>query len=586
MASLSKHIEEISSLTERKSELKFKSGDLRNSIQSLETQSPDFVGKNIFQEVENKMKLEMLRRITLETSISKLTSLKEEILSRTPDVNDHVIREELHETIAGLERMNVLLTDLSEKFDELFGSSSARQTLINQIRSETLGREVTYEELMSYKSDCEKLESAIASLDDIHEDFYIKLARIVFINISGNIKGAEMHKVTRFIKLQINKLQSYIHTKGYLLVAYILWGAMILLLTHMGRPYSGMIWKIVLITTIFISSSNYLKLVDSFKIIAEVDAKLEACSDGVEETILQKLKEEEEIKKKDLQVKADAVSRDIDKAKKDLSDFDATMEEKRNQYRDQFQKEADESSRLYQEQYDKSREVLTQCKNDLDIVSKEITEIEEKLDVLRNNIVSVAGLSTATTEKEQIMSTEMLMGFDTKTNLPLTLDVVHPAVLKGSEDEVDYMIHTMIVQLLGRMQPTKIHIYVYDPMFAGRDYVSYIHKKYEGEGVTLVRNQEAFNHLLKEFETTVVDFQFTLKTFKGIRDYNEYMVETDSVTKPYNLIILKAIPPNIERLSVYGEHYGFYWLITKEPKDDNDLEVFKSIFKTELSLPD
>ena len=84
----------------------------------------------------------------------------------------------------------------------------------------------------------------------------------------------------------------------------------------------------------------------------------------------------------------------------------------------------------------------------------------------------------------------------------------------------------------------------------------------------------------------MVDFQFTLKTFKGIKEYNEYMVETDSVTKPYNLIIMKAIPPNIERLSVYGEHYGFYWISTKEPKDEDSLEVFQSICKNELSLPD
>ncbi len=586
MPSLSNQISTISSLTERKGDLKFKANDLRNSIQSLESQSPNFIGKNIFQEVENKMKIENLRRVTIESGITKLTRLKEEMLSRTPEVSDHIIREELHETIAGLEKMNVLLSKLSEKFDELFGSSSARQTLINQIRAETIGKEITYEELMSYQQDCEKLETAIASLDDIHEDFYIKLARIVFINISGNIKGAEAHKITRFIKLQINKLQSYIHTKGYLLLAYVLWGLLVLLLTHMGRPYSGMMWKVILITTIFISSSNYIKLVDSFKIIAEVDAKLEACSDGVEETILQKMKEEEERKKQDLLIQASVLDKDIDKARQELADFDVTIKTKEEALRNQLHMEEQEASKLYQEQYDKSRETLTQCKNELDSVNKEVKEIEEQLTELRNSIVTIAGLDKNNKDKEQIISTEMLMGFDTKTNIPLTLDIKEPSVVRGSEDEVDYILHTIIVQLLGRMQPTKIHIYVYDPTFAGRDYVSYIHKKYEEEGVTLIRNQEAFNNLLKEFETTVVDFQFTLKTFKGIKEYNEYMVETDSVTKPYNLIIMKAIPPNIERLSVYGEHYGFYWISTKEPKDEDSLEVFQSIFKNELSLPD
>ena len=585
MASLSNHIQEISSLTDKIRETNFTIEEHKLSIASLESASPHYIGDNIAAKVDNELKVEAVRRMSIDASIANINVQIQQWESKDPEVDEQEIRDDLRETIEGIETLSSLLTKLSEKFDELFGSSNARQLLVNQIRGEILNRKVTYEELMSTKEDCVRLESSLMHLDDIHEDIFIKFSRYLFFNVSGNIKGSDDHKFTRFFKFQVMRLQYYIQSKGWLLIVYIVYGILVLLTLKLLSPYSSLFLRTALVTTVFISASNYLKFVNSFKVIAEIEAKLDSCSEGLEETILAKVEDERSRQLDQFEEEANKLKITLEKHEQELKDFDASLAQKRKEIQEKIYQEEEEKKKAYNEEYEKTRKTLADLKELVSSLTEEEKQLNEQLTKLQDEVLTVAGLTEHLEEKEEIFSPEMLMGFDDTTNMPQTLNISKPSFISGDKEDVDYIIETIIVQLLGRMLSTKVYIHIYDPVFAGKEYVSYLSKKFKEEGVQLLKTKEDFSTMLKEFSTSVTDFQYSLKAFKDIKDYNEFMISTDSVTRPYHLVILRDIPPNLKELTVFGEHYGFYWLSTVKPTKEDELKVFEEIFSNEISLP-
>ncbi len=68
-----------------------------------------------------------------------------------------------------------------------------------------------------------------------------------------------------------------------------------------------------------------------------------------------------------------------------------------------------------------------------------------------------------------------------------------------------------------------------------------------------------------------------------MEDYNNFMVESDGVTKPYTVVIFEDLPQDITMVNRFTETLGHYWISLSSPVKKDELVLFDSIFKNRVS---
>ena len=520
------------------------------------------------------------------TDEAQIAQMKEALLAmalKPIEVDETRVRNQLQETMGELPKIIDIVNQLMENFDRLFGSSSARDILTDVVRKNTPKEKVTYEDVVDLGDAYEKLCASLTKVNDMHSDAFISVARVVCFNMTGMINSRPTTSIGILIKRQIHRVQYMFETPEKLLKWYIFYSALVMFALWAFPLLTSVVMAGLMVTTI-ISTINYNKYLREFKSALSLQIKLEQVAADMEDCVQQHLKEQEEIQRKKNEEEVDKHKALIAKAEEALREKRDALLSAEKEIREKEREKERAARDVFDDKFRQSEEALKVKEQEYRNQQEELEELKLKKYELENNIMLLSGLQPGlpTEQKEQIVSSNMLVGFDETTGEPVMLDIKEPTYISGDKDTVNYIVSTILLQLLGRVLPTKVIINVYAPKTLGRQYVKFINKSEGEEGVIILPNEKAFSDVIKEYESNSIEFQYSLKDFDGIDDYNEFMLASDSVTRGYIVTILESLPNDLEVVQRFGPELGHYWIALDKPIREDDIEAFDSIFKNQV----
>ena len=518
--------------------------------------------------------------LTIDGEISHLRG-QATMLAITPvAVDEHQIRNDIESAMAELPKMEAMLITLNDTFTELFGGTQAREMLLDATASNYDGK-VTYEDILQLKSKYEKLENSVIRIQSIHKDSFVTFSRILCFNMTGLINSESRNPVVIMIKRQLIKIQHIFTNPEKLLLWYIVYALFICFVVKSNYLLHLAVMSL-LTTTLVITVYNYIAFVKDFKDTLQLEIMLQKLSESVDDEVksLLTVKEAEAKEARDREI--NKLNQLIDNKLEERSMIEDKIKLKESEFR---AREVAKSIQL-REEHDKRIAALNKKLEDLQEdesqLYKTIEALKAKKLELEDSILYFSGLKPGLKEeeKEQIMSTDILIGFDDVTAEPITFQIKEPTFIQG---DINYTVNILLTQLLGRVLATKVRIYIYAPNTLGRDYIRYINKSNADEGVIILPNNKALDETLAEFESNSIVFQYALKDFKDLEDYNNFMVESDGVTKPYTVVIFEDLPQDITMVNRFTETLGHYWIALSSPVKKDELVLFDNIFKNRVS---
>lgn len=535
-------------------------------------------------DIEGPLSLAMAKEssplLTIDGEISHLRG-QATMLAITPvNVDEYQIRNDIEAAMSELPKMSAMLITLNDTFTELFGGSQAREMLLDATAS-NYNDKVTYEDILQLKSKYEKLENSVIRIQSIHKDSFVTFSRVLCFNMTGLINSDSRNPVVVMLKRQLVKIQHIFTNPEKLLLWYILYALFIGFVIKTNYLLHLSILTL-LTTTLGITVYNYTAFVKDFRDTLQLEIMLQKLSESVDDEVKALLTAKETEAQKERNAEIAKLNQLIESKLEERAMLDDQIKLKEKEFR---AREVEKSIQL-REEYAKRITVLNKQLEDLHVDEVQLNKTIEELKVrkleLEDAILYFSGLKPGLKEeeKEQIMSTDVLIGFDDITAEPITFSIKEPTFVQG---DINYTVNILLTQLLGRVLATKVRIYIYAPNTLGRDYIRYINKSNADEGVIILPNSKALDETLAEFESNSIEFQYALKDFKDLEDYNNFMVESDGVTKPYTVVIFEDLPQDITMVNRFTETLGHYWIALSSPIKKDELTLFDNVFKNRVS---
>lgn len=220
----------------------------------------------------------------------------------------------------------------------------------------------------------------------------------------------------------------------------------------------------------------------------------------------------------------------------------------------------------------------------IETIRMQIKELNDSIPMLQEEALTIFGLSP-NAERVSILDPIMASGFTEEGDIT-TLNISTPTyfITPPNSDAIDYISHLLISQVLGRMLATKIFIHIYTPYTGGSKYIKYLNRDFSEYGVNIINNESKFQELLTQFESEASTLLYEIDGFPNITEFNRKMLESNSITKPYNIIIFENLPSNISKIRSLPSSYGYHWISLETPIDNRKLANFSEVFTNKVLI--
>ena len=489
--------------------------------------------------------------------------LKEVSLRKAePKVDENEFINQAKEELSKVAELQQSFEQIATIFDSLFGSSKARTLLQEHIDKEVSYSGDALEQLLTLSNQLDTVKSSLSRMSNIHSDSYSTIMHYIFPRLGEILRGINPYN---------------------LLVVYILYYLIILVLLLYYPLYTALPLTVIIFVTVIVNFKKYDNIIGSFSKAYRVLNIAKNAEQIIANNITKKVLEKKEIIKKDNNAKADELVKEakelmnkLDKQKlaneKILDDFKKIETKTLNDKLDIInQNELDK-----EKQVESLREQYANLTDELNITNSNKEELHKQIERL-------SGISEPLEEKDEILDPNLLLGYDEQTSEPFMLNISDPVYLDIKSATTNEILEIIICQLMNRMNPTKIKIHVYDTQNLGMDFVTYTHAEYREYGLSLITSHKEWEEFMRELEADIRQFRFVLAEFGNIQNFNKYMVENNSATREYHLIILLT-PPKTYDFSGYLSNLGIHWISTCIPSKDDEREAFNKIFKNRVEI--
>ncbi len=502
--------------------------------------------------------------VAFESKIKELQVKSLHIKSDPCKVDRNTFLKQASGQLEQIAEMESLFNEASNKFDSLFGGSTARNLIEQKFLDELQENpSEAYVKLVDSSKRAEQINASLNNLNtNIHDDSYSRILNFVFPNL---------HEVFPNLSAQI------------LLGIYFYTILVFMALAVYFPDYLMLPLGIFLVVAILSSMQKYTNIIKAFLEVLQV----KALAQNAEMFINMGVDEEVEEAERKLREKRDenlAVNEDsIKMAKQNMADFADNMENKKEEYREKLAKELEikkeelsESLKPILAEYEALKAESEQKLNALNCAK------EEKKSILRDLMLS-EGVGSPQEVRDELFNPKFLLGIDEVTGEPEFLDISEPVrVLVEPMDKIT-LVNALVSQLMLRMAPRTFRFVIYDTDNAGHSFLHYLTRESENDSTfTILDSKEKFDAYIKTLKSETSKFLPELASFGDMSKYNEYMFSIGSVVRASTIFLMLN---NVKGMDITGltKIVGVYWVNLDSELVDRDNNKIKDQF--EISIP-